>query len=241
MASRVPGTHRSPTRLTIGALASATVWELAARGVPIAGSCTIASWLGQLVLRKAGIVATPISVVCTVSLNGRYIRSAADESSFAGGHMILLTEQPARLLDLSFGQFTGLPGLTVPAYLDVPLGDPEAWPKAFRLPTGGTVTYSNPTALPAEEQAEGNGLARLLDGWAATAMNRSGDEFSGHAAPLTKTKENQPMSSTKKPTTPPSNTPKVTHDWTTIEVIDAHGRRGLEGKPVPPKAGQYGS
>jgi hypothetical protein len=154
----------------IDKMARATTAELAGRGIPAAGSCTIASWLGQLVLRRAGIQSTPISVECTVSHNGRFIRSAADESSFAGGHMILLTEQPARLLDLSFGQFTGLPGLTVPAFLDVPLGDLEAWPKSFRLPAGGTVTYADPTALPAEEQAEGNGLVRLLDGWADSAI-----------------------------------------------------------------------
>ena len=168
MATRVPGTLRTPARPTIEALARATVQELAAPGIPVAGSCTIASWLGQLVLRNAGIEATPISVQCTVSHNGHHVRTATDESSFAGGHMILITHQPARLVDLSFGQFTGLPGRSVPAYLNVELDDPEVWPKAYGLPGGATVTYANPAALSPEEAADGEELVGLLGKWAGS-------------------------------------------------------------------------
>jgi hypothetical protein len=167
---RVPGTLRTPARPRIGTLAEATVQELAARGVAVAGSCTIASWLGQLVLRKAGIAATPISVECTVEVDGHFLRTASDESSFDGGHMTLITHhQPARLLDLSFGQFNGLPGVAVPAYLNVELGDPDVWPKAYGLPGGATVTYSHPAALSPEEAADGEELVGLLDEWADSA------------------------------------------------------------------------
>ena len=145
---RVPGTLRTQTRPLVATLAKATTAELAARGVPVAGSCTIASWLGQLVLRKAGIEATPISVECSVEVDGHFLRTATDE-------------------------FNGLPGVAVPAYLNVELGDPEVWPKAYGLPGGAIVNYSHPAALSPEEAADGEDLVEVLDEWADRATRRA--------------------------------------------------------------------
>ena len=101
---------------------------------------------------------------------GRLFLTEVIERFAAERHMILITHQPARLVDLSFGQFTGLPGPTVPAYLNVELDDPEVWPKAYGLPGGTTVTYTNPAALSPEEAADGDELVGLLDEWADSAL-----------------------------------------------------------------------